>query len=486
MGIIQILANAARIIDFETVDCSLLTICPYGRNSGLWKKAARHVFKFVTNGSCSVKSLRKPAFSFRCLRVVSLIAFGCLVLSSHPTPVQAYDGQGWMNFGNSSPSTGWGQPFDRSFARQWENNPQRGFPTLSKQNIIPLKAAIKRYAAIVVRGGWKPVPKFKLRTGSNHIAVAYLRRRLEITGDLRQRSGYPKIFDSYVDKALKRFQERHGLTPTGVVDKRTLAALNVPASARLRQLRTNLVRLKTLAKAAASRYVLVNVPAAQVEAVENDQVVSRHSAVVGKLDRQTPVLRSKIFRIKFNPTWTVPPTVIEKDIIPKGLEMRRRGRSVLARYGIDAYRSYGGPKLDPNNIDWSSPAAKKYVYRQQPGKENPLGFVKLDFHNRHAVYLHDTPSKTIFGRNFRAASSGCVRVQNIQQLITWLMRDVSGWDRARIDQMKQTGETANIKLKTQVPIYLVYLTGWATIDGLVHFRRDLYRRDGVVLTASAY
>ena len=433
-----------------------------------------------------MKSLRIPACVSGILSVFALVILGGFALSSHSSVAFANDGEEWMNFGNSSPSTDWEQPFDRSFARKWENNPQRGFPTLSKRNVIPLKAAIKRYSRIVANGGWKSVPKFKLRTGTKHIAVAYLRRRLEISGDLRQRSGYPKMFDSYVDKALKRFQVRHGLTPTGVVDKRTLAALNVPASARLRQLRTNLVRLKTLSGAAAGRYIAVNIPSAQVEAVENDQVVSRHSGVVGKLDRQTPVLRSKIFQVKFNPIWTLPPTVIERDIIPKGREMGRQGRSVLDRYSIDAYKSFGGPKLNPRNIDWSSPAAKKYVYRQQPGKENPLGFVKIDFHNRHAVYLHDTPSKSLFGRNFRAASSGCVRVQNIQQLISWLVRDVPGWDRNRVDQMKQTGETLNVKLKTQVPIYLVYMTGWASPDGMVHFRRDLYRRDGVVLTASAY
>ncbi len=430
--------------------------------------------------------VRNPAVLAGCKSIVFLLVAGLLIVQPGQGQALAYDGEEWMNFDSSSSSADWEQPFDRSFAKQWENNPRRGYPTLSKKNIIPLKAAIRRYASIVARGGWKPVPKYKLRIGNNHISVAYLRRRLEITGDLRQGRGHRKIFDSYVDQAVKRFQIRHGLTPSGIVDKRTLAALNVPASARLRQLRTNLVRLQALANATADRYVTVNIPAAQIEAVENDVVVSRHSGVVGKLDRKTPVLRSKIFQIKFNPIWTLPPTVIEKDIIPKGREMRRNGRNVLNRYGIDAYKTYGGRKLDPNSIDWNSQAVKKYVYRQPPGKDNPLGFVKIDFHNKYAVYLHDTPSKTLFGRNFRAASSGCVRVQNIQQLIAWLMIGTDGWDRGRIDMMKQTGESLNVKLKKKTPIYMVYVTGWASVDGMVHFRRDLYRRDGVELTASAY
>ena len=326
MRILQKISKPARKRDYETVASSLLTICAYATTSSYIKKAARIVFEFFRNGSCSVSSLkclRFPACVSGILSALALVILSGSVLLGHVSAVQANDGQEWMNFGNSPSPTDWEQPFDRSFARNWENNPQRGFPTLSKRNVLPLKTAIKRYARIVARGGWKSVPKYKLRTGTNHIAVAYLRRRLEITGDLRQRSGYPKMFDSYVNKALKRFQIRHGLTPTGVVDKRTLAALNVPASARLRQLRSNLVRLRTLSASAAPRYIVVNIPSAQVEAVENDQVVSRHSGVVGKLDRQTPVLRSKIFQVKFNPIWTVPPTVIERDIIPKGREMGR-------------------------------------------------------------------------------------------------------------------------------------------------------------------
>lgn len=397
----------------------------------------------------------------------------------------------WLNF-NKGPGATWEQPFDRSFARRWEAEPRRGYPTISEKNIGPMREAIKRYAQIVAQGGWKRIPSVQMRTGVTHRAVVYLRKRLEITGDLRQRSGYPETFDYYVEKAVKRAQIRHGLTPTGVVDEATLAALNVPASARLRQLRTNLNRVRELAAATAKldRYVFVNVPAAQIEAVEDGQVYSRHAAVVGKPERQTPILRSRIHEINFNKEWILPPTVIREDLVPKGRQLSSKGQNVLLRYGIDAYADYeayrSGRKLDPRRVNWSSGEAYNYLYAQEAGKDNPLGFVKINFHNKYAVYMHDTPSKSIFGRNFRAESSGCVRVQGVQRLVAWLLRDTPGWSLSRIREMKRTGERLDVAVKNPVPLFFSYVTAWVTPDDMVHFRRDVYQRDGVGYTASAY
>ena len=166
--------------------------------------------------------------------------------------------------------------------------------------------------------------------------------------------------------------------------------------------------------------MLVNIPAAQIEVVEGDTVVSRHSGVVGKPDRPTPLLRSSISELNFNPMWTLPPTVIKEDLIPKGQDMQKSGGSVLEKYGIDAYE--GGKKINPSSIDWNSSKPLQLTYRQAPGKDNPLGFLKINFANSSSVYMHDFPKESIFGRNFRAASSGCVRVQNIEKLAAWLLR----------------------------------------------------------------
>ncbi len=391
----------------------------------------------------------------------------------------------WLNFDNKSES--WSPGFDKSFAPEIDQQPERGYPSISAANIEPMKAAIKRYAGIVENGGWNIVPEVELRVGMTHPAVAELRLRLQIEGDLGADAGRSETFDYYVEKAVKTAQTRHGLAPTGVVDKETLEALNVPASAILRKLRTNLTRIQTLAAPTKGRYVFVNIPAAQIEAVENDQVVSRHIGVVGKYERQTPVLESEIHEINFNKEWILPPTVIREDLLPKA--RGKEGIKVFERYGVDIYRTYNdylkNVKLDPAATDWNDPQAEKFFYAQEPGRDNPLGFLKINFPNSHAVFMHDTPGKELFTRNYRADSSGCIRIQNIELLAAWLL-DGEGWDLERVNEMKVTGESLNVPIRNRVKLYFAYVTAWATPDGVAHFRPDIYERDGVGVTATVY
>jgi murein L,D-transpeptidase YcbB/YkuD len=369
---------------------------------------------------------------------------------------------------------------DRELIKEWEANPEKGFATLSPSNLIPMKAAIIRYTAIVAKGGWRSLPDMKLQPGSNHPAVSILRERLTMSGELRD-GGSSENYDYPVEKAVRRYQETNGLAPTGIVDKNTAAALNVPAEARLKQLKTNLTRLQEYSKTP-GKYIVVNVPAAQVEAVENNVVVSRHAGVVGKIDRQTPILKSAVHELNFNAVWTLPPTVIEKDLIPKGQEMAKRGESVLVKFKIDAYGG-DGRKLDPTKVNWSG--AKSLTFRQQPGPENPLGFVKMNFHNAHSVYMHDTPGQSLFGRNFRAASSGCVRINGIENLAAWVASD-QGWRPEHVQQIRENRERRDVTLKRPIPLYFAYITAWATQDGAVQFRRDIYQKDGVGAVAAAY
>jgi murein L,D-transpeptidase YcbB/YkuD len=422
------------------------------------------------------------------VRAVGVAAFSVMLLSGSPASAQSYaNADSWMKFGEDS-SNDWDTGFDRSFAQQWETQPQKGYPTLSMENLGPMRAAIRRYADIVAQGGWDSIPLVELKLGMNHPAVVAVRRRLEMEGDMKRAGGSQQTFDSYVEKGVKSAQQRNGLTPTGVLDKATIYALNVPASARLRQLRTNLVRIESLAAPSKGRYVVVNIPAAQIEAVENNEVVSRHAGVVGKVDRQTPILKSGIHELNFNKEWILPPTVITQDFVPK-LRDKNKIAEVIKKYGVDIYQDHNGyakkRPLDPYQVDWHAPQVKNYFFSQKPGPENPLGFVKINFGNPYSVYMHDTPGKSIFANNFRAESSGCVRVQNIPQLAAWLLRD-NGWDLSRVNEMKQTGETLNVTLKQRVPLYFAYVTSWATPDGMAQFRRDLYNRDGVGATATAY
>jgi murein L,D-transpeptidase YcbB/YkuD len=424
---------------------------------------------------------------------ISTLLFACLSIG----PTEAEAGLLKRLFGGRQGDGEWSLPYNgshyrdrqrnRSLAQQREVNPPPGEPTLSPANLAATKAAVERYGGIVARGGWPELPRVRMGAGVRGDAVAVLRQRLEITGDLPPSGGrgYSTRYDGELQQAVGRFQSRHGLTATGSVDESTLMALNVPASARLRQLRANLARLRSGVGPAAGRYVIVNIPAAQVEAVENDRVISRHSAVVGKPDRQTPELRSRIHEINFNPYWTVPKSIIIRDLVPKARELARHGKDVLTVYKMEAFDG-SGRKLEPTRINWFSDTVYNYTYRQIPWDENSLGFVKINFHNKHAVYMHDTPMQKLFGRNWRAESSGCVRVHGVDDLVAWLLEGNPGWDITRVRLMEQTGGRLDVTLKRSIPVYFVYVTAWATPDGTVHFRRDLYQRDDVDGLASAY
>jgi murein L,D-transpeptidase YcbB/YkuD len=368
--------------------------------------------------------------------------------------------------------------------RQWITNPALGTPTLSTRNIEATKAAIAHYQSIVANGGWPTVPAYAMRPGSTGQAVEILHRRLEISGDLVGQS-IPTEYDEAVTQAVRKFQSRHALPPTGLIDRATIDVMNVPAGVRLGQLQANLKRLQTLAPAAANRYVAVNIPAAQVEAVESGQVAQRHAAVVGKLERATPELSSKIQEINFNPYWNVPRSIVQKDLVPKGREMAQRGQDMLSAYRMEAFTSAGVP-IDARSIDWFGDQVYTYSFRQLPWSENSLGFVKINFPNKDAVYMHDTPLKSLFGRNVRFESSGCVRVHNVEGLVTWVLRDTPGWSLERVLAMKQSGEQADVKLSKPLPVYFVYISAWATPDGVVNFRPDIYNHDGSAETASNY
>jgi murein L,D-transpeptidase YcbB/YkuD len=417
------------------------------------------------------------------LRIAGALLMGLGLLAAQACAAARAEGDGtWLKWHGSSPASALEDPSDRAFIKEWEATPPKGYPTLSPNNLLPMKAAIIRYTEIVTRGGWEALPDGQWQRGSTGPAVALLKRHLLATGDL-QEQGDPERFDELLMRAVRRYQASNGLAPTGIVDKRTTAALNLPAAARLKQLKRNLARLEQLSRALPKKYVAVNIPAAQVEAIASDRVITRHAGVVGKPERATPELKSAIHELNFNAVWHLPPTVIEKDLIPKGQEMAKAGQSVLVKYKIDAYGS-DGRKLDPLKINWSG-GATGLTYKQQPGPDNPLGFVKLNFNNSHAVYMHATPSPSLFGRNFRAASSGCVRVHGIEQLAAWVLAE-QGWKEEHIKQIKETGERRDVRLRQPMPLYFAYLTAWATPDGVVQFRRDLYQKDGIGAAAGAY
>lgn len=329
------------------------------------------------------------------------------------------------------------------------------------------------------------IPATAMHPGSTGPEVVTLHRRLEISGDLVGMS-VPQEYDAALVAAVKKFQARHGFPPTGVINSHAMIdALNVPATVRLAQLEANLKRIQTLSTAAANRYVVVNIPSAQVEAVNSGQVVQRHAAVVGKPERPTPELSSKIQEINFNPFWYVPKSIIYKDLVPKAQEFARRNQDMLAAYHMQAFDAAGNP-IGNNQIDWFGQDVYNYQFRQLPWDQNSLGFVKINFPNKDAVYMHDTPLKSLFGRSVRFESSGCVRVNDVETLVDWILQDTGGWNMQRMMAVKQSGEQIDVKLVRPIPVYFTYISAWGTPDGTVQFRPDIYNHDGAPETASAY
>jgi L,D-transpeptidase YcbB len=347
-------------------------------------------------------------------------------------------------------------------------------PILGPEGPANIQQAIFAYQQIVSNGGWPDVgSSTRLQLGVVDPGVQNLRRRLMIAGDLDQSAGLSSSFDSNVDGAVKRFQARHGLPADGVLGEFSLKAMNVPAQTRLSQLETNLVRLQSMSGDLGRRYLMVNIPAAYVEAVENDRVALRNTAVVGRIDRPTHAINSKVYEVILNPYWTAPRSIIEKDIVP----LMRKDPTYLTRNQIRLFDGRG-QEVAPETVDWNAPKAPNLMFRQDPGKINAMSSTKINFHNPNNEYMHDTPQQGLFNKLIRFESSGCIRVQNVRDLNTWLLRETPGWSRQEIERVISTRQHNPIKLSEEVPIYIVYVTAWSAKDQVVQFRDDIYERDG--------
>ncbi len=371
-------------------------------------------------------------------------------------------------FGNQAE---WGQRFDTDGRLRV---PRAVTPLLSPQSVQSTEMAITEYRRMAAQGGWREVPGgATLKLGVRGPTVVALRQRLIYTGDLDAGAAASPTFDSFVEAGVRRFQTRHGINATGIVAKQTYQALNVPVQERLRQLELNLVRLRAFAGNLGARHVTMNIPAAAIETVENGQIVTHHTAGVGKIDRQSPVMQARATAVNFNPFWTVPASIIRKDLIPK----MQKDPNYLTENKIRII-TRAGQEIQPSQVNWNSMEATNYMFRQDPGGDvNSLGFVRIDIANPHGVYMHDTPAKGIFGDDYRFVSSGCVRVQNVRDFVNWLLKENGDWNRDRIDETIRGGQRVDVRLAPAVNVYWVYVTGWAS-DNVVQFREDIYRRDG--------
>ena len=355
------------------------------------------------------------------------------------------------------------------------NDPE---PTFQPDTFFATAKASERYSAIVDAGGW-PTDIVAIGPGTKGATVANLRKRLAIEGDLDSRQASGLAWDAGLTAAVKRFQSRMGLRQTGVVAGATLKAINIPASVRFNQLASSANRLAGLNFSFDERYVVVNLPSTSVEAVENGRVVHRYVAIVGDPEHASPEISAHIQVINLNPTWTVPTSIIKKEIIPR----MQRDPGYLTRAKIRILDG-SGEEINPRTVNWSTERAANYTLRQDSGAGNSLGSIRIGMPNKLAVYMHDTPSKGLFGADYRFLSHGCVRVQGVYDLAEWLLQGTGGgpegvWDKAALQARIKEAAPVDIRLTKAVPVIWVYLTGWSNGEGPAKFRDDVYGIDTV-------
>ena len=354
---------------------------------------------------------------------------------------------------------------------------QNQAPMLTLGSVSAIEGAIDQYSEIVSGGGWPQLARQRYDGAAPPKAIIALRQRMVREGYLdfdTLASGTAGKFDASLSSAVRAFQFNHGLLGTGKVDERTRAELNIPAENRLFALRENHPRIREHVAGLGARYVVVNIPGAQLETIELGQVYSRHNVVVGKQDRPTPSLKSKVSDIVFNPVWNAPASIVAKDIIPKYLA----DPTYLDQMHIHVFDGAGGPEIEPSSVDWANTAADRFQFQQEPGEHNALATVKVNFPNKYMVYMHDTPHREGFASNVRFESSGCVRVDKVRILIDWIMRGQDGYEDAQFDAITATHETRQTKISNAPDVRFMYLTAWATEDGRVNFRPDIYQLDG--------
>src|SRR5271163_2122402 len=351
-------------------------------------------------------------------------------------------------------------------------------PTLRPDTFFATAKASERYSAIVDAGGW-PTDIVAGGPGAKGPVVAKLRKRLIIEGylDASQASGL--AWDANVTAAVKRFQSHMGLRQSGVVSGETLKAINVPARERFNELASSANRLAGQNFSFDVRYVVVNLPSTSVETVENGRVVHHYIAIVGDPEHPSPEISAQIQVINLNPTWTVPISIIKKEIIPR----MQRDPGYLTRAKIRILDG-SGQEINPKSVNWSTERAANYTLRQDSGAGNSLGSIRIGMPNKLAVYMHDTPSKGLFGADYRFLSHGCVRVQGVYDYAEWLLQGTGGgpsgaWDKAALEAKIKEGAPYDIKLAKAAPVIWVYLTGWSNGDGPANFRDDVYGVDTV-------
>ena len=349
-----------------------------------------------------------------------------------------------------------------------------------------LQKSLQEYREIETAGGWPVIDEGPaLKFGDRGPRVAMLRYRLTVSKDaIVDSAKLNDRFDDALATAVMRFQHRHGLKADGVLGAGTLAAMNVPVAQRIRQIELNLERWRWLPPKLETYHIRVNIPSFELKVIDKGQAVKTMRVIVGREERPTPMLSSKMTYLELNPYWQVPSKIAREDLLPK----IQKDPKFLVRQNFQVFKGWeeDAHALNPFSIKWATLDKDNFPYRlrQEPSPHNALGQVKFMFPNELSVYIHDTPSKRLFHRSSRDFSSGCVRVEKPLELAAFLLGR-QNWNLKRLDEVLAAKKRQVVVLKEPVPVYLVYMTAWAGENGEVHFREDIYGRDQQLQTLLA-
>ncbi len=358
-----------------------------------------------------------------------------------------------------------------------------------RYNYRQLQKALAKYMHIKEQGGWQPVFfKGVLVPGKSYAVIPQIRRRLKMTDDYRPCGKKDEmtstIYDNCLKKAVIRFQSRNGLSPTGKIGKSTRAALNKMVERRILTLRLNLDRIKWLKDPPEDKHIVINIPDFMLYFIDNDKVIKKIRVIVGKPDHPTPIFSDVVETIVLNPYWNIPQSIIQKEMIPKLI----KNSKALKRKGIQIYNGWGknAKIIDPATVDWRAYLYSKtvpYRFAQLPGKRNALGKIKFLFPNQFSVYMHDTPTKSLFNRHARAFSHGCVRLAQPKKLLETFASFEPNIDYSSAQKKLKTKNKEYISLSQKIPVDIIYLTAWIDDKGQLQFRNDIYGYDKMQLKA---
>jgi len=316
-----------------------------------------------------------------------------------------------------------------------------------------LKKNLQLYYNLAKSGGWSTVPSIKgsLKKGDVSPAIPLIKKRLQQTQDMPG-TDTSSLYNDTLELAVKKFQRRHGYKDDGVIGNETIKEMNIPASKRLMQILINMDRMRWLPQKPAGNLIIVNIPEFMLHVYDGSKILFDMVVVVGKVGNNTMMFNGDLNQIYFSPYWNLPASIIKNEIVPA----MKRDPGYLARKNMEQIG---------NGI------------RQKPGPGNALGKVKFIFPNSFNMYFHDTPSKSLFERDKRAFSHGCIRLSDPQKMAEWLLRNESEWTREKIVSAMNQKTEKGVRLRQAVPVFIIYYTAWVDDKGQLNFRDDVYKHD---------